>query len=65
MLLFSEWDERKAEAATAERYGYSCISMAEYTREDTIELLCDWSWAGPESERPEWCTEALEDQDDG
>jgi hypothetical protein len=65
MLLFSKWDKEKAAAATASGYGFSCISSTEYGREATIEALRDWGWGGPESERPEWCTEPLsEDKDE-
>ncbi len=48
-------------------YGFSTLSEPRkddtYDREHFIEMLCDWSWTGPESERPEWCTPVEDDVD--
>ncbi len=35
-----------------------------YDRAGTIELLSDWRWSGPVSERPEWLLDFKEDEAD-
>ncbi|HTE42404.1 MAG TPA: hypothetical protein VK629_16395 [Steroidobacteraceae bacterium] len=53
MLLMSAWDSEKANAATEQGYGFSCLDGGAYDRESTIELLRDWSWAAKEPQ-PSW-----------
>ena len=46
MLLMERWDEAKAQAASEQGYGYSCMSGGAYERASTVEVLQDWGWSG-------------------
>src|SRR6187431_251620 len=44
MLLIAAWSEQKAEAASRQGYGFSCMDGGAYDRQSAIEALKDWSW---------------------
>jgi len=54
MLLFAEWDDTKARAATACGFGYSCMEPGLYDRAVAIEVMRDWGWARDVHSRPPW-----------
>jgi hypothetical protein len=54
MVLMEKWDAAKAEAASAQGYGYSCISAGPYSRENMIEILRDWTWSRGDDSKPIW-----------
>ena len=51
-----DWSDEIVQAG----YGFSVLSEPEpsdeYDLDVSIELLSDWGWYGPESERPAWLT---------
>ena len=54
--------EDRTEELVKAGYGYSVLSepgaFEEYNRDVFIEMLVDWGWWGPESERPKWIEHA-------
>ena len=52
--LISDWTDEIDEAG----YGFSVLSEPgitnAYVREDLIEVLRDWGWAGPPEDQPPW-----------
>ena len=62
MLIVDEYRESLAngwaEEVVQAGYGFSVMSdpgsAEEYDRAVTIEVLADWGWYGPESEKPGW-----------
>jgi hypothetical protein len=53
MLLMSEWDAAKANLASSQGYGYSCMDAGAYDRESMMETLRDWGWSAL-GEKPPW-----------
>ena len=62
MLVVADYSESLrtgwAEEAVQAGYGFSVLGEPsdEYDRDVFIEVLSDWGWHGPESERPAWLT---------
>jgi hypothetical protein len=62
MLVVADYSESLrtgwAEEAVQAGYGFSVLGEPsdEYDRDVFIELLSEWGWHGPESERPAWLT---------
>ena len=60
MLVLSDYSlvENQTDEIVQAGYGYSVLSEPdageEYDRDVFIEMLGDWGWWGPESERPAW-----------
>ena len=60
MLVLSDYArvEGWTDEIVREGYGYSVLSEPDsgedYDRDVFIEVLSDWDWSGPESERPSW-----------
>jgi len=64
MLIVADYSDSLrtgwAEEAVQAGYGFSVMSEPEageeYERDVSIEVLADWGWHGPVSERPAWLT---------
>jgi hypothetical protein len=56
------------EGLVALGYGYSCLGPYRENEavnlESTKEVLADWTWSGPQDERPAWLADPPQDEDD-
>ena len=61
MLIIRDYNEAEPYLEDIEEAGYGFCIMKDppykhdfYSKESIIEVLRDWGWTGPESERPDW-----------
>ena len=69
MLIITDYSKVAHISAEITEAGYGYSTLAEprddenYNRDEFIEMLRDWGWAGSETERPHWCTPIETDAD--
>jgi hypothetical protein len=67
MLVTDDWSQiREYEDAVIDLgFGYSILGpyteRATYNRENYIEMLSDWTWSGPETDKPKWLLDPSDD----
>jgi hypothetical protein len=69
MLLTSDHDVFDyGKAIVGLWYGYSIMGQPDeseaYDRESIIEVLADWTWSGPDANKPDWLPEQPVDDDE-